>query len=239
MIYDYKDEERIQEVIFDSYEDLIDDIIDEYDGLHRDQQVCIYAPAYVAKEIVGILLEEYSEEFYVDENSENDLLYDDENEIVITIGDDGMLFVEPARGVSGKFINSGGLGALNYVYDSFKKSDVDNLAADEDSILVFGFRDEDKDEDDYREEYCNKCSERFECDDYIRDKGKLTNKTPIPSTTPPAKEKYTVNGKEVSKKEFLNAMNGIEDRYYDHLKKFLLGWCDVQDEMNEWRKLFY
>jgi hypothetical protein len=52
-------------------------------------------------------------------------------------------------------------------------------------------------------------------------------------------ESYKVNGKSVSKKEFeeaLNKINSIEDKYLDNIKGMLLNYCEVLDEMNEWRK---
>jgi hypothetical protein len=207
MLYDYKGEEQVQDVIFKSYLALVEDIVHEYNMLHRDDVLYVYAPAYVAKEIFSILLDE-NDNFWVPDESENELLSDGENEVIITVDDDGMLFIESARGCSGKLKHSEGTSALNYVHDSFKKSDVDYLANNENSILVFGFYDDDK-----------------------------------PVTTSKAnavsKESYTVNGKTVSKEEFDTAIESIEDEYYDSLKRFLLSWCEIQDELNNWRRVFY
>lgn len=53
-----------------------------------------------------------------------------------------------------------------------------------------------------------------------------------PSIT--AKESYTINGKPVSKDEFLK----VEEKFNKEFRNSLLSWCEIMDEMNEWRKLF-
>jgi hypothetical protein len=236
MLYDYKSEDYVQDIILDSYNELADDIFQEYNALRRNQELSMYAPAYVARQILGILLDDYYEDFYVDDESECHLLHDDENEVLITIADDGRLFIEETRGYDGKLISSDGFSALNYIHDSFKKKDIDYLALEEDSILVFGFEDEDGYNDRHNEKNCEKCSERFECDDYTNNKEKSSKKL---TTTSSVKEKFTLNGNEVSKKEFIEAIEDIENEYLDSVHDFLLSWCHIQDELNDWRKFFY
>ena len=46
---------------------------------------------------------------------------------------------------------------------------------------------------------------------------------------------YRVNGKEVDKDTFESALSDIEDRYIDNVRDMLLSYCEIMDEMNEWR----
>ena len=115
---------------------------------------------------------------------------------------------------------------------------------DSKTIYEFGY-DEDEDECD-----CD------ECDD-SEDDGYTVNGNPAtkeefdkyvsqfkhdekPTTTSTSSTTYKVNGKEVSKDEFDTAMSEIEDKYLDNVRDMLLGYCDVMDEMNQWRsRLFW
>lgn len=137
MIYNYKSDETVQDIILECFCPLVEDIADEFSTLRRYENLSIYAPSYVAREILGRLLEEI-EDVWVHAESENELLYKDENWVVITIGHDGMIFVESARGESGQLKDNDDC-ALTYVYDGFGKNDIDVLSASGESILVFGF----------------------------------------------------------------------------------------------------
>lgn len=140
MIYDYKSDELTQEVYIQCICPLCDDIIDEYSTLRRYNNLSIYAPSYIAREILGRLLDEI-EDLWVDADSENELLHKDENEVVITIAYDGMVFVEDARydGV----IKSNEDSCLTYFYDGLGQKDLDTLEENAESILVFGFEEDD------------------------------------------------------------------------------------------------
>lgn len=140
MIYDYKSEELTQEVYIQCICPLCDDIIDEFSTLRRYNELSIYAPSYIAREIIGRLLDEI-EDLWVDADSENELLYKDENEVVITIAYDGMVFVEEAK-VNG-VIKSNEDCSLTYFYDGLGQKDLDTLEKNAASILVFGFEDDD------------------------------------------------------------------------------------------------
>ena len=140
MIYDYKSDELTQEVYIECICPIVDDIIDEYSTLRRYENLSIYAPSYIAREILGRLLDEI-EDLWVDVDSENELLYKDENEVVITIAYDGMVFVEEAR-VDG-VIKSNEDSCLTYFYDRLGQKDLSVLEENAESILVFGFEDDD------------------------------------------------------------------------------------------------
>ena len=109
---------------------------------------------------------------------------------------------------------------------------------DSKTIYEFGYDEDDK---------CD-CDE---CDD--REEGFTVNGRPVskeefdsytshfihdekPTTTSTAT--YRVNGKEVDKETYESALSDIEDRYMDNVRDMLLGYCEIMDEMNEWRSRF-
>lgn len=140
MIYDYKSDELTQEVYISCICPIVDDIIDEYFTLRRYNELSIYVPSYIAREILGRLLDEI-EDLWVDVDSENELLYKDENEVVITIAYDGMVFVESAK--YDGIIKSNEDCCLTYFYDGLGQKDLNALEENAESILVFGFKDDD------------------------------------------------------------------------------------------------
>ena len=136
MLYDYKSDELTQEVYLQCICPLCDDIIDEYSTLRRYENISIYAPSYIAREIPSRLLNEI-DDLWVHEDSRIELLSDSNNDVVITIARDGMIFVEniKANGV----IKSNEDCSLAYFYDGLGKKDLDILEENAESILVFGF----------------------------------------------------------------------------------------------------
>ena len=208
MLYDYKSDELTQEVYLQCICPLCDDIIDEYSTLRRYENLSIYAPSYIAREILGRLLDEI-EDLWVDADSENELLYKDNNEVLITIAYDGMVFVEEAK-VNG-IVKSNEDCSLTYFYDGLGQKDLSILEENAESILVFGFEYDD----------CEGCkSEDSEL-----------------ATTPTAS--YTVNGKSVTKEEFDKKYTEFENKYMDNIRDMLLNYCDLMDSFNEWQKRFW
>ena len=139
MIYDYKSEELTQEAYITCICPIVDDIIDEYSTIRRYEILSIYAPSYIAREILGRLLDEI-EDLWVDADSENELLYKDNNEVLITIAYDGMVFVEEAK-VNG-IVKSNEDSCLTYFYDGLGQKDLSILEKNAESILVFGFEED-------------------------------------------------------------------------------------------------
>ena len=206
MLYDYKSDELTQEAYITCICPLCDDIIDEYSTLRRYNDLSIYAPCYIAREILGRLLDEI-EDLWVDADSENELLYKDNNKVLVTIACDGMVFVEEAK-VNG-IIKSNEDCCLTYFYDGLGQKDLNALEENAESILVFGFEDDD----------CEGCKS---------EDSELTTST----------ASYVVNGKSVTKAEFDKKYAEFENKYLDNVRDMLLSYCEFMDEMNEWSKLF-
>lgn len=140
MIYDYKSEELTQEVYIQCICPLCDDIIDEYSTLRRYENLSIYAPSQLIREILSNLLNE-DDSLWIHEDSDYELLSDEDIDVVVTIAYDGMVFVEEAK-VNG-VIKSNEDSCLTYFYDGLNSKDLNILEENAESILIFGFEDDD------------------------------------------------------------------------------------------------
>ena len=229
MIYDYKSNSTVQDVILDSIEKLTYDIEDEFSSLRRYQYLIIYSPAFLAREILGKILDDV-DDVWVHEDAHLELLHDDDNEILITIAYDGMIFVEESR--YDENLKNNDSCALTYIYDGFSKKDIDYLSSDDESVLVFGFDDDVLDEFEYYEIEGERVSKE-EFDNYTSHF--IHDEKPV--VTSNTKSTYRVNGKEVSKEEFDKKYEEFEEMYMDNIRDMLLNYCEFMDEVNEWKKL--
>lgn len=144
MLYNHKSKDSVQDVVLECFCPLIESITEEYYRLREDENLALFVPSYMGKELVGMLLED-DLDLWVHEESEMYLL-DEDTDICISIFDDGMLFVEEAKGLDGKFKRSPD-SALVYFYDGYPHKSLRDF--DEDTnILCFGFVDEFEDEYD-------------------------------------------------------------------------------------------
>lgn len=180
MIYNHKSEESIQYAILECTCPLIEDIADEFDILRRYDALHLYLPSWLAREIVGRILDEI-DGLWVHEEAHTELLCKDDNEVIITIAYDGMVFIEKARGTKEQLKD--GDGVVNYVYDGFKQKDIEKLTSDDCPVLVFGFE-EDEIEDDTDEDV------------------KLSNTST-----------YLVNGKEVDKNTYEKFVTEFDKKF--------------------------
>ena len=98
MLYDYKSKDSIQDVVLDCFCPLVASIAEEYYRLRDEEWLSIYIPSYMGKELVDMLLED-DLELWFEEDSDVQLLQDD-TDVLITIKDNGNLFVIKAKGVS-------------------------------------------------------------------------------------------------------------------------------------------
>lgn len=191
MLYNRKSKDIVQDVVLDDISDIIAEIWDEYDVLRRHEFLSIYCPSYIAREIVDEIYE-YIDNVYMHPESQSHLLKNSDENVIITLSYDGLLFVEPA------FHNNQIIGSdatMTYIYDSFKQSDVQKLSNNLNPVLVFGFGEDYDDEDE-----CNGC-----CDCCSK------NSHDYSSTT------VTLNGKEVDdvedKETIIKYINGRLDSY--------------------------
>ena len=109
---------------------------------------------------------------------------------------------------------------------------------DSKTIYEFGY-----DEDDECD--CDECDECDGCEEGFTVNGRPVSKEEFdsytshfihdekPTTTSTAT--YRVNGKEVDKDTYESALADIEDRCLDNVRDMLLGYCEIMDEVNDWR----
>ena len=238
MIYDYKSKSTVQDVILDSIEKLTYDIEDEFSSLRRYQYLLIYSPAFLAREIIGEILDD-EDDVWVSEDSHFELLHDDDNEVLITLAYDGMIFIEEARSRYGTLVSLKGC-SLSYVYDEFSKRDVDCLTSEGESVLVFGFDDGVLD-DEYGYEINGVHTTKEVFDKYVNtyvNPKKDEEKKELSSSDTESSVTYHVNGEQVDKETYEKAIEDIEDAYLDNVRDMLLGYCEIMDEVNEWRSRF-
>lgn len=149
MLYDYKNDDLVQDVVLESVEDIVDDIVEEYVGLRRNDYLAIYAPVNIANKILYLLMDERLDSLYINDEAELELLEDNSNVVIITIGFDGSVDVEEAYGYENiKHTDA----VLTYFYDGLSQKDLEvvkesNEYCEEHSILVFGFE-----EDEFEDE---------------------------------------------------------------------------------------
>ena len=220
-----KQEKNIVDILtFDEIEDIVVIFIDKV--YHTDKTVALITN----KELV-----EYASDEWLDDDcitvKRVDLELDGEDvEYMISVDDDGYMVVQPVEYYDDKYFND-----IEYAFVDMdgcvEQMTIDNLLDRDIEIVLFGI-----DECD-----CDECKKGFivngrpvskeEFDKYVS-QFKHDEK---PTTTSTAT--YRVNDKEVDKDTFECALSDIEDRYLDNVRDMLLGYCEIMDEMNEWRRL--
>lgn len=229
MIYNFKSENLMQDVVNPCLCTIIDDIEDEFYNLHRFDSLSIYAPSCIAREILCRLLkvedidkDEIREDFWFHEESDEFLLWSaDDTEVIVTIGYDGMIWVEYARLDDGHIKVSE--ATLSYVYDEFSQRDVLDIIDDENSVLVFGFEDEFEETEYYDdlEECCEESESNCHCDDTCD--LPCCHEADYPCHSD---EEYFVNGKHVSKEEYDEKRKIFDETMNEflHVLHNRLGW---------------
>lgn len=113
------------------------DIVKSYEEMIKSGAISIYAPSYIAREVIKYLVINI-DELWVHNHSVNKILFQDCKDVVITLYDDGMIFVEEAR--FDGLIKDNSDSDFTYIHDSFKKHEVDELNKNG-QVLIFGFDD--------------------------------------------------------------------------------------------------
>ena len=164
--------------------------------------------AIVNKELAEYIMLEL---FALDETSfrEVDLVdYMNIGEYLVSVDDGGVITVVPIE-------DFGVLDKTDIFYidmDGDISQDIIDYCVNEDKeVILFG-----------QEDNCDGDCENCDCHD-------------IATTTSSAS--YKVNGKSVDKETYEKTIEDIEERYLDGIRDMLLRYCEIQDEMNEWRKL--
>ena len=195
-------------------EDKVEDILDIYINrlYHTDKTVGIV----VNKEIAEYILDELVK---IDKTSIKEVCFVDNiniNEYLVSVDDNEWIRVVPVD-------NHSVIDDVDIVYidmDGDISQDVINYYVNKDKeVILFVQKDDECDCGD-------ECGKTCNCGLYD---GLNLEKTSSVS--------YKVNGKSVDKETYEKAIEDIEGKYLDGIRDMLLRYCEIQDEMNEWRKL--
>lgn len=188
-------------------EDKVDDIISIY--INRLYHTDKTVGVIVNKEIAEYIMEEL---LALDETSVKEINlvdYMNIDEYLVSVDDNGVITVVPIE-------DFGILDKTDIFYidmDGDIKQDIIDYCVNEDKEVILFGQEDDCDGD------CKNC----DCHD------ETTTST-----------SYEVNRKAVDKETYEKAIEDIEDieeKYLDGVRDMLLRYCEIQDEMNEWRKL--
>lgn len=159
------------------------------------------------KEIAEYILDELVK---IDETSikEVDLVdYMEVDEYLISVDDDGYITCIPIE----DYVVLDKTDIFYIDMDGDIKQDIIDYCVNEDKeVILFG-----------QEDNCDSDCENCNCHDMAN----------ISYTS------YEVNGKSVDKETYEKAIEDIKEQYLDGIRDMLLRYYEIQDEMNEWRKL--
>ena len=202
---------------FNDYEEFACEVADTFDDICKNDDfddIAIIAHYDEAKQIIReILCLGY--DLNSIELKDPELGYDDVPYVISVCGIDSEheVWCEPMVRDNGEYINDE--SSIIYVLDNCPSEVLKHL--DSECIFEVGIGDECG---------CNEC----EC---------ACKKDEKPTTaTSSAKSVYKLNGKAVDKDTFESALADIEDRCLDNVRDMLLGYCEIMDEVNDWRSRF-
>ena len=201
----------IKTLHFEDYEDFACAVSDVYDRVKSDDKynsVDVIAKYEDTKEIIRELIGIGYGIAFINELADPE--YDGYDDAFIISLLDDEIWCEPVKRKNGYiFVEAD----VVYIFDNCNSKIIPKIEADEVYEVEIGNEYDNCDDD------CKNC----DCHD------ETTTST-----------SYEVNGKAVDKEAYEKAIENIEDieeKYLDGVRDMLLRYCEIQDEMNEWRKL--
>ena len=217
----------MKNLYFDDFEDFSCVIADTYDALDYDEEdVAIIAKYEEARQIIKELLCLGYDLHSIDIDDE----FDGYNaEYIITLYDNE-IFCEPMLREKGYITDD---SPVIYVLDNCSSKVIPYCKGKNVFEVTVGEDDCDCDE---CEEYTvnGEPATKEEFDAYVSQFKKDEKQV----ATTNEKSTYKVNGREVSKEEFDKKYEEFEEMYLDNVRDMLLGYCEIMDEVNEWRSRF-
>ena len=216
----------MKNLYFDDFEDFACAVADTYDALDYDEEdVAIIAKYEEARQIVKELACIGYDLHSIDIDDE----FDGYNaEYIITLYDNE-IFCEPMLREN-EYITDD--SPVMYILDNCSSKVIPYCKGKNVYEVTVGI-DED---DECGCDECEKCltingkpATKEEFDKYVSQFKHGEKPTTTSSNT------YRVNGKEVDKDTFESALADIEDRCLDNVRDMLLGYCEIMDEVNDWK----
>lgn len=206
--------EKMEIVSFDDISDVYDTIGIELMQLEDSTDyIAVYGKVDLIKELFTTMISDGYEFGYADfdalDEMQKDMIY------MMFIRGNCVISVEPAYSNNGVVMGHDAKVALFYM-DDCKQDVIDYCVNHDMEVTLFDFEDCD----------CDECERACQKD-----------KKPITPTNT-CKESYSINGTSVTKEQFDKKYEKFEEMYLDNVRDMLLGYCEIMDEMNEWRKLF-
>ncbi len=200
----------MKNLYFDDFEDLACDIADAYDSLKCEdfEDVAIIAKYEEARQIIKELI---CIGYDIHSLEIHDELWENYNSEFIISLYDNELWCEPMLRENGYIDEE---SPVIYVLDNCSSKVIPYCKGKTVYEVSVGI-----DEND-----CDEC----ECT-CQKDEKPTTTSTASKSTT------YKINNKEVSKEEFDKKYDEFEEMYLDNIRDMLLSYCELIDEVNEWR----
>lgn len=207
----------MKNLYFDDFEDLACDIADNFDELNKEKfdDITVIAKPDEVKEIFKELICIGYDICNITYERIDWDGYDDE--YILSMNHDG-IWIEKFKREDGKYLTDE--STITYILDNCSSKVIPCCKGKNVYEVTVGIDEDDCD--------CDDCSE-FACQ---KDEKPTTTSTTSKSTT------YKINNKEVSKEEFDKKYEEFEEMYLDNIRDMLLNYCEMMDEMNEWRKLF-
>ena len=194
---------------------IVDIFIDKV--YHTDKTVALITD----KELVEYAMDELLNDDYITIKRVDLELDSEDAEYMISVDDDGYMVVQPVEYYEDKYFMG-----IEYAFVDIdgcvEQMTIDNLLDRDVPVVLFGYEDE-----------CD-CDE---CECVCKKDEKPTTASTVSSKSA-TKSTYKINNKEVSKEEFDKKYEEFEEMYLDNIRDMLLNYCEMMDEMNEWRKLF-
>lgn len=224
-----KQEKNIVDIItFDETEDIVDIFINKV--YHTDKTVALITNKELVEYAMDVLLNDDCITV-----KRVDLELDSEYaEYMISVDDDGYMVVQPVEYYDDKYFKG-----IEYAFVDMdgcvEQMTIDNLLDRDVEIVLFGIDeecgcDECNDSEDDGFTVNGKPATREEFDNYVSQ-----FKHDEKATTTSTKSTYKINNKEVSKEEFDKKYEEFKEMYLDNIRDMLLRYCDLMDEMNDWR----
>lgn len=222
----------METLYFDDFEDFSCDIADKFDRLDKEnfEDIAVIAKPDEVKEIfkelvcIGYDICNITYE-RIDWDG-----YDDE--YILSMNHDG-IWLEKFKREDGKYLTDE--STITYILDNCSSAVIPYCKGKTVYEVTVGIDEDDKCGCDDCEECLTingKPATKEEFDRYV---SQFKNGE---KPTTPTSATYKVNGEEVDKETFDSALAKIEDKYFDNVRDMLLGYCEIMDEVNEWRSRF-
>ena len=225
----------MKNLYFDNFEDFSCVIADKFDELYKEnfEDIAVIAKPDEAKEIFKELVCMGYDICNITYERIDWDGYDDE--YILSMNHDG-IWLEKFKREDGKYLTDE--STITYILDNCSSKVIPYCKGKNVyEVTVVG-------DDDCNCDECEKCltingkpATKEEFDRYVSQFKKDEKPTTTTSSSTASKSTYRVNGEEVDKDTYVNALRTIEDMYTKNISETLSGYSDFVEEMHKWKRL--